>query len=230
MKRAWPGVALLLLCAAPSARAAESPAPTEADFVVRNFTFASGDMLPSLNLHYRTIGTPQRDASGVVRNAVMILHGTGGTGGAFLSQTFGGELFAPGQILDAARYFIILPDGIGHGKSSKPSDGMHARFPKYTYDDMVRAQHAMLVDGLKVNHLRLALGTSMGAMHCWVWGEMYPDFVDGLVPLASAPTAIAGRNRIMRKMIIDSIRNDPAWKTETTPSRRAPGSSAHSTS
>ena len=147
-----------------------------------------------------------------MRNAVLILHGTGGTGGGFLSQTFGGELFGAGQILDATRYFIILPDGIGHGKSTKPSDGLHARFPKYTYDDMVRAQHAMLVDGLKVNHLRLVLGTSMGAMHCWVWGEMYPDFVDGLVPLASAPTQIAGRNRVMRTMIMDSITHDPAWK------------------
>ena len=147
-----------------------------------------------------------------MRNAVLILHGTGGTGAGFLSQTFGGELFGAGQMLDATRYFIILPDGIGHGKSTKPSDGLHARFPKYTYDDMVRAQHAMLVDGLKVNHLRLVLGTSMGAMHCWVWGEMYPDFVDGLVPLASAPTQIAGRNRIMRTMIMDSITRDPAYK------------------
>jgi homoserine O-acetyltransferase len=188
------------------------PAPVEGDFVARDFRFGTGETLPSLNLHYRTIGTPLRDASGVVRNAVMILHGTGGTGAGFLSRSFGGELFGAGQLLDAARYFIILPDGIGHGQSSKPSDALHARFPKYTYDDMVRAQHAMLVDGLKVNHLRLVLGTSMGAMHCWVWGEMYPDFVDGLVPLASVPTEIAGRNRVMRTMIMDSIRNDPAWK------------------
>jgi homoserine O-acetyltransferase len=142
----------------------------------------------------------------------MILHGTGGTGAAFLSPTFGGLVFGPGQLLDATRDYIILPDGIGHGKSSKPSDGMHAKFPKYTYDDMVRAQHAMLVDGLKVNHLRLVLGTSMGAMHCWIWGEMYPDFVDGLVPLASVPTQIAGRNRVMREMIMTSITSDPAWK------------------
>jgi homoserine O-acetyltransferase len=188
------------------------PAPVEGDFVVKNFRFDTGDTLPSLNLHYRTIGTPRRDASGVVRNAVMILHGTGGTGAAFLSATFGGVLFGPGQLLDATRDYIILPDGIGHGKSSKPSDGMHAKFPKYTYDDMVRAQHAMLVDGLNVNHLRLVLGTSMGAMHCWIWGEMYPDFVDGLVPLASVPTQIAGRNRVMREMIMTSITNDPAWK------------------
>jgi homoserine O-acetyltransferase len=205
-------VAVASLSVVPAVRAADFPAPTEGDFVVRDFRFGSGETLPTVNLHYRTIGTPQRDASGVVRNAVLILHGTGGTGAGFLSQTFGGELFGAGQILDATRYFIILPDGIGHGKSTKPSDGLHARFPKYTYDDMVRAQHTMLIDGLKVNHLRLVLGTSMGAMHCWVWGEMYPDFVDGLVPLASAPTQIAGRNRIMRTMIMDSITRDPAYK------------------
>jgi homoserine O-acetyltransferase len=205
-------VALVLLAAGPAAVAADFPAPVDGDFVARDFRFGSGETLPALNLHYRTIGTPQRDASGVVRNAVMILHGTGGTGAAFLSQTFGGELFGAGQVLDATRYFIILPDGVGHGKSGKPSDGLHARFPKYTYDDMVRAQHAMLVDGLKVTHLRLVLGTSMGAMQCWVWGETYPDFVDGLVPLASAPTQIAGRNRVMRTMIMDSITRDPAYK------------------
>jgi homoserine O-acetyltransferase len=192
--------------------AANFPAPVEGDFVARDFRFGSGETLPALNLHYRTIGTPKRDASGVVRNAVLILHGTGGTGEGFLSRTFGGELFGTGQLLDATRYFIILPDGIGHGKSSRPSHGLRARFPKYTYDDMVRAQHTLLVDGLKVDHLRLVLGTSMGAMHCWVWGEMYPDFVDGLVPLASIPTQIAGRNRVMRKMITDSITHDPEWK------------------
>jgi homoserine O-acetyltransferase len=204
--------ALVALSVTAPAHAADFPPAVDADFVVRDFRFGSGETLPSLTLHYRTIGTPRRDSAGVVRNAVMILHGTGGTGAAFLSQTFGGELFGRGQLLDATRYFIILPDGIGHGKSSKPSDGLHARFPKYTYDDMVRAQHAMLVDGLQVNHLRLVLGTSMGAMHCWVWGEMYPDFADGLVPLASVPTQIAGRNRVMRKMIMNSITQDPDWK------------------
>jgi homoserine O-acetyltransferase/O-succinyltransferase len=187
------------------------PTPVESDYAISNFRFGAGETLPTLNLHYRTLGMPERDASGVVRNAVLILHGTGGTGAGFLSQTFGGELFGPGQLLDAARYFIVLPDGIGHGKSTKPSNGLRAQFPKYTYDDMVRAQHTLLTDGLKVNHLRLVLGTSMGAMHCWVWGEMYPGFVDGLVPLASAPTAIAGRNRVMREMIMDSITKDPAW-------------------
>src|SRR6476646_6547859 len=185
--------------ASPARAQASLPAPSEHDFVMRDFRFASGETLPELKLHYRTLGSPRRDSAGVVRNAVMILHGTGGSGAGFLSRTFGGELFGSGQLLDAAQYFIILPDGIGHGRSSKPSDGLRARFPKYTYDDMVRAQHALLVDGLKITHLRLVLGTSMGAMQCWMWGETYPDFVDGLVPLASAPTQIAGRNRVMRK-------------------------------
>jgi homoserine O-acetyltransferase/O-succinyltransferase len=204
-------LAVVLAFAVPAA-AKDFPAAVEGDFVISNFAFDTGETLPRLNLHYRTIGTPQRDSSGMVRNAVLILHGTGGTGAAFLSPTFGGELFGAGQPLDATKNFIILADAIGHGKSSKPSDGLHAKFPKYTYDDMVRSQHALLVDGLKVNHLRLVLGTSMGAMHCWIWGEMYPDFVDGLVPLASVPTQIAGRNRVMRTMIMDSITSDPAWK------------------
>jgi homoserine O-acetyltransferase len=207
--------ALLLAClvvVAGTVAAADFPAPVEGDFVVHGFTFTTGETLPELTLHYRTIGTPRRDASGVVGNAVLILHGTGGAGSGFLAQSFGGQLFGAGQLLDATRYFIILPDGIGHGKSSKPSDGLRTRFPKYTYDDMVRAQHLLLTDGLNVNHLRLVLGTSMGAMHCWVWGEMFPDFVDGLVPLASVPTQIAGRNRVMRTMVMDSIRNDPAWR------------------
>ncbi len=208
MKVLWIAIALLSFAAPATAQA---PVPAEADYVAKDFRFQTGESLPSLTLHYRTLGTPRRDASGVVRNAVLILHGTGGSGAGFLSRTFGGELFGPGQLLDASRYFIVLPDGIGHGKSSKPSDGLRARFPKYTYDDMVRAQHLMLTEGLKVDHLKLVLGTSMGAMHCWVWGEMYPDFVDGLVPLASAPTQIAGRNRVMRKMIMDSITQDPAW-------------------
>ena len=202
---------LSVLCALCAPAAAQTPAAVEGDYVARDFRFQT-EMLPQVKLHYRTIGAPRRDASGIVRNAVMILHGTGGSGGAFLSRTFGGELFGPGQILDATKYFIVLPDGIGHGKSSKPSDGLRAKFPQYTYDDMVRSQHLMLTEGLNVNHLRLVLGTSMGAMHCWVWGEMFPDFVDGLVPLASVPTQIAGRNRVMRTMIMDSITHDPAWK------------------
>jgi homoserine O-acetyltransferase len=208
-------VALAIIVALPLRSAAQTPAgptPVEADFIARNFTFGTGETLPELKLHYRTLGTPRRDAAGVVRNAVLILHGTGGTGAGFLSDNFGHHLFGPGQSLDASKYFIVLPDGIGHGKSTKPSDGLHAKFPKYTYDDMVRSQYLLLNEGLHVNHLHLVLGTSMGAMHCWVWGEMYPDFVDGLVPLASVPTQIAGRNRVMRTMIMDSITKDPAWK------------------
>jgi homoserine O-acetyltransferase/O-succinyltransferase len=191
--------------------AAQDPVPVPGDFVVRDFRFASGDVLPELRLHYVTLGQPRRDAAGIVRNAVLILHGTGGTGRQFLSRNFADVLFAPGGLLDARTHYIVLPDGIGHGQSSRPSDGLHARFPHYTYADMVTAQYRLLTEGLKVNHLRLVMGTSMGGMHTWMWGETYPDFMDGLVPLASVPTQIAGRNRVWRKMIIDSIRNDPAW-------------------
>ena len=183
-----------------------------ADFVLRNFRFADGESLPELRIHYIALGTPRRDQRGTVRNAVLVLHGTTGSGGGFMSRTFAGELFGPGQLLDTSRFFVVLPDGIGHGASSKPSDGMHAHFPRYTYDDMVDAQHRLLVEGLKVDHLYLVMGTSMGCMHAWVWGERYPTFVDGLVPLACAPTQIAGRNRMMRKMIIDGIRSDPDWR------------------
>jgi homoserine O-acetyltransferase len=159
-----------------------------------------------------TLGKPARDAQGRVTNAVLILHGTGGSGGQFLQPQFAGELFGPGQLLDPSRYFIILPDGIGHGKSSKPSDGLRAHFPQYDYDDMVLAQYQLLTEGLSVNHLRLILGTSMGCMHSFVWGEVYPDFMDALMPLACLPVQIAGRNRIGRKLQMDAIRNDPAWK------------------
>src|SRR5215469_8636623 len=181
------------------------------DFVLRNFHFADGESLPQLRIHYIALGTPQRDSRGAVRNAVLILHGTTGSGAGFMSRTFAGELFGPGQLLDTTRYYVILPDGIGHGGSTKPSDGMHARFPKYTYDDMVDAQHELLTKGLGVSHLRLVMGTSMGCMHSWVWGERYPNFVDGLVPLACLPTQIAGRNRMVRTMIMDFIRNDPGY-------------------
>ncbi len=187
------------------------PAPVEGDYVIANFHFRSGEVLPELKIHYRTIGTPARDASGVVSNAVLIGHGTGGAGTQFLSAQFGGVLFGPGQLLDATRYFIVLADGIGHGRSSKPSDGLHAKFPHYTYDDMVAAHHQLLTDKLGVNHLRLVMGTSMGGMQTWVWGEMYPDFMDALMPLASNPVEIAGRNRVWRYMAIDGIRNDPDW-------------------
>jgi len=185
---------------------------TQGDVITRDFRFTSGETFAELRLHYTTLGVPRRDAQDVVRNAVMILHGTGGTGRAFLSPTYAGELFGPGKLLDTARYYIILPDGIGHGGSSKPSDGMHAKFPRYTYDDMVHAQQILLTQGLKVNHLRFVMGTSMGCMHAWVWGYTYPDFADGLVPLACAPAPIVGRNRMMRKMILDDIRNDPEYK------------------
>jgi homoserine O-acetyltransferase len=197
---------------APSSKAADYPAPAEGDFTIKDFKFGTGETLPELKLHYRTMGTPRRDAAGVVRNAVLILHGTGGSGAGFLSQGFGGELFGAGQLLDATKYFIVLPDGIGHGKSSKPSNGLHARFPKYTYDDMVRAQYRLVTEGLGVNHLRLVMGTSMGAMHTWVWGYTYPDFMDALMPLASAPVQIAGRNRMIRQMIVGAIERDPEWK------------------
>jgi homoserine O-acetyltransferase len=188
------------------------PAHTEGDFVLRDFRFRSGEVLPELKLHYVSLGRARRDASGTVRNAVLVLHGTGGSSRQFLTPAFAGELFGPGQLLDADRHFIVIPDGIGHGGSTKPSHGLRARFPRYTYDDMVIAQHRLLTEGLDVDHLLLVIGTSMGGMHSWVWGETYPDFMDGLVPLASVPTAIAGRNRVMRRMIIDAIRGDPAWK------------------
>src|SRR5271155_1312973 len=183
----------------------------EGDYVAHDFRFKSGETLHELRLHYTTLGTPARDAQGHTTNAVLILHGTGGSGGGFLSANFAGVLFGPGQLLDASRYYIILPDGIGHGKSSKPSDGMHAHFPQYDYDDMVAAQHLLVEQGLGVNHLRLILGTSMGCMHSFVWGETYPDFMDALMPMACLPAQIAGRNRLWRKMLVDAIRNDPAW-------------------
>lgn len=184
---------------------------TEGDYVAHNFKFKSGEELPELRLHYRTLGKPERDDQGRVKNAVLILHGTGGSGQQFLAPQFAGELYGPGQLLDINKYFIILPDGIGHGKSSKPSDGMHAHFPAYDYDDMVAAQHLLVTEGLGVQHLRLILGTSMGCMHSFVWGETYPDFMDALMPLACLPVQIAGRNRVWRKMLTDAIRNDPAW-------------------
>lgn len=191
---------------------ADYPDPQEGDFQIQNFEFASGEVLPELNLHYTTIGEPRRDVSGTVDNAVLIMHGTTGYGAGFLSERFAGALFGPGQLLDAERYYIILTDAIGHGKSSRPSDGLHMRFPKYNYDDMVRAQYRLLTEHLGVDHLRLVMGTSMGGMHTWVWGYTYPDFMDALMPLASLPVEIAGRNRMMRKMIIDSIRDDPEWQ------------------
>ncbi|MES2148410.1 MAG: alpha/beta fold hydrolase [Pseudomonadota bacterium] len=201
---------LLLVCA--RSAAADYSAVQQGDALLKDFRFASGQSLAQLRIHYRTVGTPQRDAKGQIRNAVLITHGTGGTGAQFLRPEFAGELFAPGGALDAARYFIILTDGIGHGQSSKPSDGLHARFPNYGYQDMVDAQYRLLREVLDVQHLRLVMGTSMGGMQTWVWGERYPQFMDALMPLASLPTQIAGRNRVWRRAIIDAIRNDPEWK------------------
>ena len=188
------------------------PAPVEGDFTARDVRFDSGERAAEVRLHYRTIGTPRKDADGVVRNAVLILHGTGGNGAGFVSPGYAGLLFGAGQILDAQKYFIILPDNIGHGRSSKPSDGLHMKFPRYRYADMVRLQHRLVTEGLGLTHLRLVMGTSMGAMHAWMWGYMYPTFADGLVPLASNPVEIAGRNRVWRKLLVDAIVNDPTWK------------------
>jgi homoserine O-acetyltransferase/O-succinyltransferase len=203
--------ALLLLMAAGGARADDALPTREGDFIVHDFKFHSGESLADLRLHYTTLGKPHRDWLGRVTNAVLILHGTGGDGHQFLRPQFAGVLFAPGGLLDPAKYFIILRDGIGHGKSSKPSDGLHAHFPHYDYDDMVAADYLLLTKGLHVRHVRLILGTSMGCMHSFVWGETYPDFMDALMPLACLSVQIAGRNRMWRKMTIDAIKNDPAW-------------------
>jgi homoserine O-acetyltransferase len=203
---------LVFLLSVTGAFAAAYPAPAEGDFILKDFAFRSGEKLPELRIHYRTLGTPRRDAAGIVRNAVLITHGTTGSGAQFLSPLFAPELFGPGQPLDATKYFIVLPDGIGHGRSSKPSDGLHARFPHYGYTDMVEAQYRLLTEGLGVNHARLVMGTSMGGMHTWVWGEAHPDFMDALMPLASLPTQIAGRNRAWRRVAIDAIRHDPEWQ------------------
>jgi homoserine O-acetyltransferase len=201
--------ALLLL--AVSSMAAEYPSPKEGDFIIKDFKFKSGETLQTLRLHYSTIGTPQRDGSGRITNAVLILHGTGGSGKQFLQPYFADELFGAGQPLDSARYYLILPDNVGHGGSSKPSDGMHMHFPHYEYDDMVHAQHALLTEGLGVQHLRLIFGTSMGCMHSFVWGEMYPEFMDALMPMACQAIPIAGRNRFWRDAVMQAIQKDPAW-------------------
>jgi len=185
----------------------------QGDYVAKNFRFTTGETLPEVRIHYTTLGKPRKDARGVVRNAVLIGHGTGGNGrGTFLGRGWAGELYGPGQTLDTTKYFIVLPDGLGHGASSKPSDGLKAKFPHYTYDDMVRAEYLMLTEGLGVNHLRIVMGTSMGCMHSWVFLYTYPDFMDGAVPLACAPTPLVGRNRMIRTAIMDALRNDPEYK------------------
>jgi homoserine O-acetyltransferase len=195
--------ALVLLAWAPNV-AAEYPAPKEGDWLIRDFRFHTGETLPELRLHYTTVG----DRSGI---PVLLLHATTGSGAGFFREDFAGELFGPGQALDATRYFIIIPDAVGAGQSSKPSDGLRTRFPRYTYEDVIRAQYRLLTEHLGVRHLRLVLGQSAGGMQTWLWGEMHPDFMDALMPLASLPVAMSGRNWIMRRMLIDAIRNDPAW-------------------
>jgi len=204
-------VALTAAALAVPPAAAADLAAQEGDHLVRDFCFASGDVLPEVRLHYRTLGVPLRDKDGVVRNAVLLLHGTGGTGAQFLQPQFAGEMFGQGQPLDTATHYVILPDAIGHGGSSKPSDGLRQGFPRYGYADMVALQHRLLTDGLGVTHLRLVLGTSMGGMHAWIWGYTHPTFMDALVPLACVPTAIVGRNRIWRKALMEGVRDDPAF-------------------
>lgn len=188
-----------------AALTASMPAPQDGDYVIRDFRFHTGETLPELKQHYVTLGDPKNPA-------VLVLHGTSGNGAGMLNPAFGGELFGPGQPLDAARYYIILPDAIGTGKSSRPSDGLRMKFPRYTYDDMIAAQHRLLTEHLHVSHLKLAMGNSMGGMLTWMWGEAYPDFMDGLVPLASTPTAMASRNWAMRRLLIETIKGDPAFQ------------------
>jgi homoserine O-acetyltransferase len=203
-------IVAIVLCGG-SARAAEYPKPVEVDVVLKDFRFATGASL-DLKVHYRTVGQPQHDKKGKVVNAVLILHGTTGSSAQFVGDPFAGQLFGAGQPLDAGKYYLIIPDAIGHGKSSKPSDGLHAKFPHYGYEDMIRAQHRLLTEGLKVSHLRLVMGASMGGMHTWLWGQRYPEFMDALLPLACLPTQISGRNRLWRKLAVEAIRTDPGWK------------------
>jgi homoserine O-acetyltransferase len=196
---------------APSPPPIDGVAPVEGDFVLRDFRFESGETLPELRMHYLTYGSPVRDAAGHTTNAVLVLHGTTGSGRQFLQPQFAKELLAPGQPLDVHKYYVILPDDVGHGGSSKPSDGLRARFPAYGYGDMVAAEHALVTQGLGVDRLRLLMGTSMGCMHAWMWAETWPDAMDAVMPLACLPVAIAGRNRTWRKLTIDGILHDPAY-------------------
>jgi homoserine O-acetyltransferase len=201
---AWMSWSLVVTMLALPGLAADYPAPKEGSWVVRDFRFHTGEVLAELRLHYTTIGAPTGEP-------VLMLHGTTGSGAGMLTPALAGELFGPGQPLDASRYYVILPDAIGHGKSSKPSDGLRARFPRYNYDDMVSAQHRLVTQHLGVRRLRLILGNSMGGMHTWIWAQQYPDFMDIAVPMASLPTEMSGRNWMTRRLIIDSIRNDPEW-------------------
>jgi homoserine O-acetyltransferase/O-succinyltransferase len=213
-RKLYSGALTLLLCAgfaAANAAATVDPRPLEGDYVIHDFHFASGETLPELRMHYTFLGKAKKDAQGRVTNAVLIMHGTGGSGRSLINERFSGVLFGKGRLLDAEKYYIILPDGMGHGKSSKPSDGLHAHFPQYSYQDMVAAQYALVTKGLEVNHLRLVMGTSMGCMHTFMWAEAYPDFMDALMPLACLPVQIAGRNRAWRDLAMEAIRNDPQW-------------------
>jgi homoserine O-acetyltransferase/O-succinyltransferase len=208
-------LAALLATAASSAQTSQAPTRwpvQDGNYVISNFHFGSGESIPQLKLHYLTLGKPHRDAAGHTDNAILLLHGTGGDAHSLLNPLFSDVLFGPGQPLDITKFYIILPDDIGHGDSSKPSDGLRMRFPHYDYDDMVASQHTMLVDGLHVDHLQLILGTSMGCMQSFVWGETYPQFSDALAPFACLPVELAGRNRMWRYMAMQMIRNDPAWK------------------
>ena len=203
--RAFPlAAAALIAVTAFPVRAADYPAPKEGDWVAKDFRFHTGEVLPEVRLHYRTVGEPSGEP-------VLILHGTAGSGATLLTKDFAGELFGPGQPLDAGRYFIILPDALGTGKSTRPSDGLRARFPKYNYEDMVLAQYRLVTEGLGVKHLRLVLGNSMGGMQTWVWGVKYPDFMDALVPMACQPTEMSGRNWMLRRLLVEAIRSDPEW-------------------
>src|SRR6266581_6633406 len=201
----------VIVASGAGAEAPGYPGQREGDFTVRGFQFQNGETLPELRLHYTTIGVPQRDAAGHVRNAVLLLHGTTGTGKVFLGPTIAGELSGPGQPLDASRYYIIVPDGLGRGGSSKPSDGLRARFPRYGYADVVAAQYLLATAGLGVDHLRLVLGVSMGGMQAWMWAERYPEMMDAVMPIACQPAAISGRNLMFRRILTESIRNDPGW-------------------
>ena len=194
----------ILVLSSPAA-AETAPAPKEGTWIARDFKFHTGETMPELRLHYRTLGAPTGEP-------IIVLHGTTGSGAGMLSPAYGGQLFGPGQPFDAAKYFIVLPDAIGHGKSAKPSDGMRAKFPRYNYDDMVLAQYRLVTEGLGLKHVRLITGNSMGGMHTWIWGVTYPDFMDALAPMASQPTEMSSRNWMMRRLIIDTIKNDPDWK------------------
>ena len=196
---------VVILLSASAARAAEYPAPKEGDWIVRDFRFHTGEVLPELRMHYTTVGAPSGEP-------VLVLHGTTGAAATLLTEAFAGELFGPGPPLDARRYFIILPDAIGAGKSSKPSDGLRMSFPRYNYDDMILGHYRLLTEHLGVRHLRLVIGNSMGGMLTWQWGGTYPDFMDALVPMAALPVPMSGRNWMLRRMVIDAIRNDPDWK------------------